>query len=417
MATNYQFLTGPDLNQTQPSNNVVETDWKVCALCQQDTDERLIYPDGKKNKLQPSGYGSLARKLLHFHNLGSVPLNIDISRLDEGSGISQTLQFNHAGGHKSCQLLLCTMKLQRAQKRAKMQQMEDIDNLSPVKTRRCTGHSSTVVYDKTVCFFCDQTREKEILHSAATANIDTTVRECATALRDTNLLAKLAAGDMVAIVAMYHLSCLTKLRNRLRDHKTNQNKEKMDTSVEALVFAELVGYTEETSQNEVNVPVFKLSELVKMFTTRLAELEPQESHSGRVYSARLKERLLHQIPDLRAEQQGRDILLIFEKDIGGAIKRAIADDMDAEAIHLVRAAQVVRKYIFDKQYEFTGSFQRGCESNAVPQSLNALVRMILEGPNIENQCHANTTKEHIALSLSQLLLFNTVKRSRASVGI
>ena len=43
--------------------------------------------------------------------------------------------------------------------------------------------------------------------------------------------------------------------------------------------------------------------------------------------------------------------------------------------------------------------------------------MILEGPNIEHQSHANTTKEHIAIALSELLMFNIVKRSHASSGI
>ena len=33
--------------------------------------------------------------------------------------------------------------------------------------------------------------------------------------------------------------------------------------------------------------------------------------------------------------------MLFKKDIGDAVKRVIADDMDADAVHLVRAAQVV----------------------------------------------------------------------------
>jgi len=205
-------------------------------------------------------------------------------------------------------------------------------------------------------------------------------------LRDTKLLAKLAAGDMVVLDAVYHLSCLTKLRNRMRDSKIQLKKP--GSSADALVFGDI----EETRQDEAIIPVFKLSELVRMYAARLAELGEHDTEHDKVHATRLKERLLREIPDLRAEQQGREVLLMFRKDIGDAIKHALDNDMDKEAISLVRAAQIVRKHIFNHKYEFHGSFEHDCERDAVPPSLNALVRMIMEGANIENQSQANTTK-------------------------
>ena len=312
------------------------------------------------------------------------------------------------------------MKLQRARKRAQVDKQDngDTDKPSPVKRRSSLPSSSRGETESTtsVCFFCDKGDEDERLHNASTANIDATVRECATQLRDTKLLARLSSGDMVAIDAVYHLSCMVKLRNRLRQQNIAKQKEQRDASVDALVFAELVGYIEETRQNETIVPVFKLSELAKMFASRMSELEYENTGSCRVHSTRLKERLLLQIPELRAEQQGRDVLMLFKKDIGDAVKRVIADDMDADAVHLVRAAQVVRKHMLERAYEFTGSFENGCELNAVPSSLTTLIRMILEGPNIESQSQTNSTKAHIAVGLSELIQFNTVKSSRAAVG-
>ena len=146
---------------------------------QQDTGERLDYPDGRNN--MPSGYETLAHNILQFCNLGSIPLNIDIARLDDGSGISQTLQSNDAGWHKSCRLLFCTMKLQRVQKRAEKRKQEtgNLDSPSPDKMRGSPRNtrSSPEVCTQPVCFFCDKTNEKE-----STANIDATVRECATEL-------------------------------------------------------------------------------------------------------------------------------------------------------------------------------------------------------------------------------------------
>ena len=110
---------------------------------------------------------------------------------------------------------------------------------------------------------------------------------------------------------------------------------------------------------------------------------------SKLHSNRLKERLLHHITDLRAKQQGKEVLLIFVKDIGGAIKCAISNDMDRDAIN----------------FDFNGSFTNDCEKDAVPGSLHALVQMILEGRNIEHQSHGNTTKDHIAVILSELLQF------------
>lgn len=54
---------------------------------------------------------------------------------------------------------------------------------------------------------------------------------------------------------------------------------------------------------------------------------------------------------------------MFKSDIGDAIKRVCADDHDGDAIHLVRAAEIVRREMFEKPYKFTGSFESGCEEN------------------------------------------------------
>ena len=45
------------------------------------------------------------------------------------------------------------------------------------------------------------------------------------------------------------------------------------------------------------------------------------------------------------------MLLIFEKDFGGAFKHASADNMDTDAIKLGRATRVVQKHIFDQKHD------------------------------------------------------------------
>ena len=58
------------------------------------------------------------------------------------------------------------------------------------------------------------------------------------------------------------------------------------------------------------------------------------------------------------------------------------------------------------KYSFDGSHTEEFQHNAVPQSLLALVSMILEGPNIE--CLTQLANKKAYLSIYQLLMFNSV---------
>ena len=68
---------------------------------------------------------------------------------------------------------------------------------------------------------------------------------------------------------------------------------------------------------------------------------------NRIDSTRRKIRLLSALPDLTAHVQEREILLTFEEDIGVALIKAC--DGDSDAVHLIRAAQVIRKELLNVQ--------------------------------------------------------------------
>ena len=144
----------------------------------------------------------------------------------------------------------------------------------------------------------------------------------------------------------------------------------------------------------------------KLYSSRLEQLGAYVPE--RVNSTRLKERLLSQLPDLREYNEGREVKLAFSSDISEALQYAQDYDYDVEAIHLAKAATFVRT----KQQHFNGSFESDCHHQAVPKSLLALVNMILEGPNIKNQNGQEQVGINVALMLSQLLIFNAVKRHR-----
>ena len=106
---------------------------------------------------------------------------------------------------------------------------------------------------------------------------------------------------------------------------------------------------------------------------------------GHVHSTKLKDRLLGYFQDMEAHKQGRDIILISNKDIGSALYKACAYDADDNTVHLARVAKIVRREMVKIKNYFSGSFDAKCQEESVPPSLLALVVMVLNGPNIEVQ--------------------------------
>ena len=62
------------------------------------------------------------------------------------------------------------------------------------------------------CIFC--TKNDGHLHEFRTSDADDDVRGMATDLQDTALLTRISGGNLTAVEAKYHRSCLTTLRNR-----------------------------------------------------------------------------------------------------------------------------------------------------------------------------------------------------------
>ena len=92
-------------------------------------------------------------------------------------------------------------------------------------------------------------------------------------------------------------------------------------------------------------------------------------------------------------------MLVFDKDIGAALDKACEQDSENEAVCLARAAQIVRRYMFDPS-PFTRSFDENCQGNSVPHLLLLLVNMVLKGPSIKDQLHECSTPA--ALSIAQI---------------
>ena len=81
----------PPVSILQP----IKIDWDLCVLCQKiqlkkNKKQPLIHPDGRKGA--GSGYETLEYKILEFYKLDALPHKLNFNLINDGSGISQTLQ-------------------------------------------------------------------------------------------------------------------------------------------------------------------------------------------------------------------------------------------------------------------------------------------------------------------------------------
>lgn len=406
---NFKQVNPFESDPSRTEEKSVSINWKLCVLCQQIKQESLQCPANSKRTDLGAGYKSLAENLLLFSDLGMVPFPVILDQLNDGSGVENTMLNNKASWHKSCKDKVDTTKYKRAKKRRQQEEEEDTTCHIPVKTRSTSLASENRCEEtESKCFFCNDVAGTVGLHKASTFDIDRSVRESAIKLNNTDILAKLAGGDMVAIEAKYHVKCLVSLYNQVRKLQTVPDENSNETSLHGITFASLDSYLEEFREVRESVAVFKLADLAKMYSAKLQELGMEAA--SKINTTRLKERLLGVFPDLRAHTQGR-VLLAFNHAIGDAIRKACEQDFDSQALHLARA-KIVRRDMFNMPGKFNGTLQPDCQANCVPESLKALVNMILEGPSIkktaveENPVEENPSKM-ACLTIAQLLAFNS----------
>ncbi len=166
-----------------------------------------------------------------------------------------------------------------------------------------------------ICLQQDFWKESKVLRAVSTFRLDARVRKCAHDLEDQHMLAKLSAGDMIAQEAKYHPRCLVSYYNKASAFQKETEDNKIEKVSHGIALAELLEYIHDSVDKD-KAPIYKLSDCVKLYSTRLEQLGVKE-HT-RPHSTDLINRILAQIPDLRARREGRDVLLAFDEDIGPA---------------------------------------------------------------------------------------------------
>ena len=380
--------------------------WELCFICQEESSSPLTCPaNSTSDRDGTRGYSTVIANLTNFKGIGKLPASLQV-RIQRENLLQDLIQ-NKAKFHKSCRNSYDSYHYERACKRRKTEDLSEESLLSAPSTRsRFAAQNFTPT-----CFFCEEPETEVKLCNARTLGLDRRVREAARRLSDERLLAKLSEGDLVAIEARYHKTCLIALYNRLRVACSKSPADFEDDILYGVVVTEVVEYIREciTSSEDIT-PVFKLKELKSLVSRRLAEYNASQDSIDRIHSTRLKEDILKELPDLSEAKHGRDVLLTLGDDVGAAIFDACTLSGQRDGTCLAKAATIVRKQLFVDSQQHDGILQDFGENSAVPPSLFSLISMILGHSVLEDDVHERKSKA--AVAISQLIRFNAVKKQK-----
>ena len=261
------------------------------------------------------------------------------------------------------------------------------------------------------CFFvCDKTDSVDNLNECRTLYLDMRVRKIAHDSNNSQLIAKLSEGDMVATEAKYYHTCLTKLYNEYRSINRNRSKEMNELElIKGIALSELFAFIEDSIDSNDSIPTFLLR-IKEILPRKIRTKQCPEEFVENVHSTRLKLKILEEIPGLREEKQGKDVVLTLDGEMGRAVFEACHYSSQDGGFILAKAAKIIRKALFEKDVSFNGDLSINKAESSYPFSLKRLIMMILEVSSVEDIKSTKTSK--IANNISQIIRFNAVKHRR-----
>ncbi len=154
---------------------------------------------------------------------------------------------------------------------------------------------------------------------------------------------------------------------------------------------------------------FKFADLRHLFENRLKEF----GIDTEVNKVCFKENILSHFHEAQAQNDGKNILLIFQQGMQQILQHALNTDYESDAMILAKAASIIRKNIFNSPgFHFSGSFPPGCQQESVPFNLKYLISMLLNGPNLKDQ---DSTDSQACLTLSQMIFFSMSKSRHSTI--
>ena len=368
-----------------------QTDWTWCMFYQEVKIEKLVNSTESKQLSNWNETFDLLEEDLWKLETESID-DISVYKFsDVEQKFSETWLLHHAKFYKMCRNPYDNHHFQRAKKKIG-KSGETPSELSESCSKATRSSFSSSNFQPTCLFFDSR---GGCLHNVSSFVINrhpSDTRQVAVLLGDDKLVDKLSEGDIPAIEAKYHPSCLWKLYSRaahLQNSSSNNNKR--------IVTYEIV----------LSETIYVIRKELKKSETALIEwakkmfISAYHCYSNiKLYSTRFKEQLLSRIPGLQAHKRGKQIVLTSGNVASEAIVAALSCNGDQNGLQLVQTAKLVRQDLFDGEASFSGNFSKGYQTESVSKSLLVLVQMILEGTSLS------------LAQFFQLIKFNTLKWQR-----
>jgi hypothetical protein len=366
-------------------------DWNECLICQCQATEPLKSPfntNGSGDKSQP--YISFLINVNSFREFDAMPVKLPFG---------EEMTADELVKNRGCYKKFCKDKLERAMKK----RASDIAEQTSAE-KRLRRQSR----DKLLCLFCQQ--DDGLLHEINTLEHDENLKKMAKELNDTELIARMTGGDLIALDGKYHLHCLTLLRNRHRSLKRQQEQEMAgyhkEQQIKARVLVELFTYVKNCVED--GTFFFKFSTLHQLYEKRLRDLGVQKE----INRMRLKEKIMSHFSQAQEQSDGKNSILVFQQGMQQMLKNTMANNYEDDALLLAKTAKLVRREIDSYNgFHFDCHFSEGCQKRSVPPLLKTLISMLLNGADLNDQ---DSTESQANLTISQTILFNFKKRALSS---
>ena len=181
-----------------------------------------------------------------------------------------------------------------------------------------------------------------------------------------------------------------------------------DKQIHEKVLSEFTQYMEQVAKDDIKNNVFKLVHLTRLYKERVIEFGGHTSE--RLHTIKLKNRLSAHAENLREYKDKKFSYLTFDENFVTILKSCYERNLDDEAFVLPEAAKILRREVFAKDCnEFDGHFSENSQKEFVPASLKSFVSIVIQGSRINN---SNKGLEQATLTISQLLIHNSMKRVR-----
>ena len=206
------------------------------------------------------------------------------------------------------------------------------------------------------------------------------------------------------------------LYNKVRDETSKRSpSDREDDVIYGIALDESINFIQDCSTEDDSIPVFKLSDLKRLFRNRLKEYGASKESIDRVHRTRLKAKILEQLPELNENRKGKEVLLTYKDETGDAIFGACNTNDEDDGKCLARAAKLLQRQMFaaelTQENENILSFKG---DKLIPASLHSFISILLGNTFIEED--DNHVGNEASMAIAHFIRFNTVKKERKPGG-